>query len=262
MLDHTPLPRDVMASFSSSYSALFAVLNAEVQIRWLQMVVRNSFYPELPRVRAFLHKHSRLTPGCRGGPCEVRAESSTQRRLHPSLRRSLQQMLFQNGLVPTNQSCPPLPVSPASPPGPHSPPCRPQQRPAWLYWTSTSLREVSGGALPRVDLGWDWLRRGRLRLLSTCNTWGAGPAETGFNRARTGSSQKQTSRTLRTGPQNFRCWCRPLSSTLLQTVKASPDEKTLIHRSSEVGSSFYSYFERMFFSFLLQPRLQEVCTCT
>lgn len=46
-----------MASLSDSYSLLFDGLNAEVQIRWLQMVVRNSFYPDLPRVRAFLHKH-------------------------------------------------------------------------------------------------------------------------------------------------------------------------------------------------------------
>uniref|UniRef100_A0A8P4KJS5 Arginyl aminopeptidase like 1 n=1 Tax=Dicentrarchus labrax TaxID=13489 RepID=A0A8P4KJS5_DICLA len=57
MLDLSPLPHDVMAGLSGCYSSLFDGLNAEVQIRWLQMVVRNSFYPELPRVRAFLHKH-------------------------------------------------------------------------------------------------------------------------------------------------------------------------------------------------------------
>lgn len=50
-------PSDVMSALSRCYSSLFDGLNAEVQIRWLQMVVRNSFYPELPRVRAFLHKH-------------------------------------------------------------------------------------------------------------------------------------------------------------------------------------------------------------
>lgn len=48
-----------MSSLSSCYSSLFDGLNAEVLIRWLQLVVRNSFYPELPRVRAFLHKHVR-----------------------------------------------------------------------------------------------------------------------------------------------------------------------------------------------------------
>lgn len=46
-----------MAALSRCYSSLFDGLNAEVQIRWLQLVVRNSFYPEVPRVRAFLHKH-------------------------------------------------------------------------------------------------------------------------------------------------------------------------------------------------------------
>lgn len=54
---NTCVSPDVMAGLSSSYASLFDGLNAEVQIRWLQLVVRNSFYPELPRVRAFLHKH-------------------------------------------------------------------------------------------------------------------------------------------------------------------------------------------------------------
>lgn len=46
-----------MSLLSSCYSALLDGMNAEVQIRWLQIVVRNSFYPDLPRVRSFLHKH-------------------------------------------------------------------------------------------------------------------------------------------------------------------------------------------------------------
>lgn len=50
-----------MVSLSDCYSSLFDGLNAEVQIRWLQMVVRNTFYPDLPRVRAFLHKHVSTT---------------------------------------------------------------------------------------------------------------------------------------------------------------------------------------------------------
>lgn len=48
---------EVMSLLSSCYSALLDDMNAEVQIRWLQIVVRNSFYPDLPRVRSFLHKH-------------------------------------------------------------------------------------------------------------------------------------------------------------------------------------------------------------
>lgn len=48
---------EVMSLLSSCYSALLDGMNAEVQIRWLQVVVRNSFYPDLHRVRSFLHKH-------------------------------------------------------------------------------------------------------------------------------------------------------------------------------------------------------------
>lgn len=39
----------------------------------------------------------------------------THRRLHPNLRRTLQQMLFQSSSGPTNQSAPALPVAPPSP---------------------------------------------------------------------------------------------------------------------------------------------------
>lgn len=46
-----------MEVFSSCYSLLFDGLNAEVQVRWLQVVVRNTFYPELPKVHDFLLKH-------------------------------------------------------------------------------------------------------------------------------------------------------------------------------------------------------------
>lgn len=48
---------DVMSLLSSCYSVLLDGMNAEVQIRWLQVVVRNGFYPDLQRVRSFLHKH-------------------------------------------------------------------------------------------------------------------------------------------------------------------------------------------------------------
>lgn len=39
----------------------------------------------------------------------------TQRRLHPNLRRTLQQILFQTGSTPTNQNGPALSVVPPSP---------------------------------------------------------------------------------------------------------------------------------------------------
>ncbi|XP_059187577.1 aminopeptidase RNPEPL1 [Centropristis striata] len=126
MLDLSPLPPDVMSRLSSCYSSLFEGLNAEVQIRWLQMVVRNSFYPELPRVRAFLHKHTSrmytvpLYDDMVAGVMKcvaVETFNQTQRRLHPTLRRTLQQILFQPGAAPTNQNAPPSP-SPFPPPQP------------------------------------------------------------------------------------------------------------------------------------------------
>ncbi|KAM3616490.1 uncharacterized protein V6R79_018959 [Siganus canaliculatus] len=119
MLDLSPLPQDVMAALSGCYSSLFEGLNAEVQIRWLQLVVRNSFCAELPRVRAFLHKHTsrmytvplydELVAGVM--KCvAVEIFNQTQRRLHPNLRRTLQQILFQS-----NQSGPAFSVVPPSP---------------------------------------------------------------------------------------------------------------------------------------------------
>lgn len=120
MLDHSPLQPEVMASLSAQYSVLFDGLNAEVQIRWLQMVVRNVFYPDLPRVRAFLHKHTSrmytvplyedLVAGVMRGVA-VEMFNVTQRRFHPTLRRSLQQLLHGNNTAP-----PPSPSEPAPPP--------------------------------------------------------------------------------------------------------------------------------------------------
>ncbi|KAM9853323.1 LOW QUALITY PROTEIN: aminopeptidase RNPEPL1 [Aulostomus maculatus] len=125
MLDTSPLSHDVMASLSSCYSSLFDSLNAEVQIRWLQMVVRNTFYPDLPRVRAFLNKHTSrmytvpLYEDLVAGVMKCVAVEifyQTQRRLHPNLRRTLQQILFQTGAAPANQNGPALPIVPPSPP--------------------------------------------------------------------------------------------------------------------------------------------------
>lgn len=67
-----------MAALSRCYSSLFDGLNAEVQIRWLQMVVRNSFYPELPKVHAFLLKHVSSTESL-----------APQQRSHNTNRKSL-----------------------------------------------------------------------------------------------------------------------------------------------------------------------------
>ncbi|XP_060903370.1 aminopeptidase RNPEPL1 [Labrus mixtus] len=124
MLDHAPLPHGVMASLSSCYSSLFDGLNAEVQIRWLQMVVRNSFYPDLPQVRAFLFKHTSrmytvpLYDDLVAGVMKcvaVEIFNQTQRRMHPNLRRTLQQIVFQNATAPPNQNVTALSVVPPSP---------------------------------------------------------------------------------------------------------------------------------------------------
>lgn len=123
MLDLSPLPHEVMEVFSSCYSRLFDGLNAEVQVRWLQVVVRNTFYPELPKVHAFLLKHTSrmytmpLYDDLAAGVMRrfaVDVFTQTQRRLHPNLRRSLQQMLFQGASA--NQSEPALAT--AVPPSP------------------------------------------------------------------------------------------------------------------------------------------------
>ncbi|XP_070685842.1 aminopeptidase RNPEPL1 [Pempheris klunzingeri] len=124
MLDRSPLPNAVMAGLSGCYSTLFDGLNAEVQIRWLQLVVRNSFYPELHRVRAFLWKHTSrmytvpLYDDLVSGVMKcvaVEIFNHTQRRMHPNLRRTLQQIVFQTTTAPTNQNGPALSILPPSP---------------------------------------------------------------------------------------------------------------------------------------------------
>uniref|UniRef100_A0A3Q2QN36 Arginyl aminopeptidase like 1 n=1 Tax=Fundulus heteroclitus TaxID=8078 RepID=A0A3Q2QN36_FUNHE len=125
MLDNSPLPHEVMASLSARYSSLFDGLNAEVQIRWLQMVVRNTFYPDLPRVRAFLHKHTSrmytvpLYEDLVAGVMKCVAVEifyQTQRRLHPNLRRTLQLILFPSSSAPANRSSPVPPIVAGSSP--------------------------------------------------------------------------------------------------------------------------------------------------
>ncbi|KAM8822201.1 LOW QUALITY PROTEIN: aminopeptidase RNPEPL1 [Synchiropus picturatus] len=119
MLDHAPYssgrcgaalapasadapPPEVMTSLSGCYSSLFHGLSAEVLIRWLQLVVRSCFWPELPRVRAFLQKHTSrmytvpLYEDLLAGsmrPVAGEIFQQTKHRLHPNLRRALQQIL-------------------------------------------------------------------------------------------------------------------------------------------------------------------------
>lgn len=60
-------------SLSKCYSSLLDSMNAEIRIRWLQIVVRNDYYPDLHRVRRFLESQVQLhawgmTGGRRASP--------------------------------------------------------------------------------------------------------------------------------------------------------------------------------------------------
>lgn len=50
-----------MTSLSQCYSSLLDSMNAEIRIRWLQIVVRNDYYPDLHRVRRFLESQVQPT---------------------------------------------------------------------------------------------------------------------------------------------------------------------------------------------------------
>lgn len=108
LLDGSPLPQEVVTSLSKCYSSLLDSMNAEIRIRWLQIVVRNDYYPDLHRVRRFLESQmSRMytiplyedlcTGALKSFALEVFCQ--TQGRLHPNLRRAIQQILSQ-GLGP------------------------------------------------------------------------------------------------------------------------------------------------------------------
>lgn len=92
----------------------------------------------------------------------------TQRRLHPNLRRTLQQILFQTSTAPTNQNSPALPIMAPSPST--SPPTSTQSPPAATATASTAaagttaaiaLRDVNVSAwrspvLSHHSGGCDW----------------------------------------------------------------------------------------------------------
>ncbi|XP_031224323.1 aminopeptidase RNPEPL1 isoform X2 [Mastomys coucha] len=109
LLDGSPLPQEVVMSLSKCYSSLLDSMNAEIRIRWLQIVVRNDYYPDLHRVRRFLESQmSRMytiplyEDLCTGALKSFALEVfyQTQGRLHPNLRRTIQQILSQ-GLGPS-----------------------------------------------------------------------------------------------------------------------------------------------------------------
>ncbi|XP_059507108.1 aminopeptidase RNPEPL1 isoform X2 [Stegostoma tigrinum] len=101
LLDRSPLPHEAMMKLSKSYSALLDSMNAEIRIRWLQIVVRNNYLPDFYKVRRFLENHtSRMYTGplyedlCAGTMKAIAMETFylTQNRLHVNLRRAIQQI--------------------------------------------------------------------------------------------------------------------------------------------------------------------------
>lgn len=66
-------------SLSKCYSSLLDSMNAEIRIRWLQIVVRNDYYPDLHRVRRFLE--SQVQPCVGPAPPPSLPSSLSQPRL-------------------------------------------------------------------------------------------------------------------------------------------------------------------------------------
>ncbi|KYO47194.1 hypothetical protein Y1Q_0002206 [Alligator mississippiensis] len=108
LLDGSPLPHEVIKKLSESYSSQLDSMNAEIRIRWLQIVVRNDYYPDLYKVRCFLeNQRSRMytiplyEDLCTGTLKSFALEVfyQTQNQLHPNLRKTIQQILSQ-GLNP------------------------------------------------------------------------------------------------------------------------------------------------------------------
>ncbi|XP_053930619.1 aminopeptidase RNPEPL1 [Cuculus canorus] len=108
LLDGSPLPHEVIKKLSECYSSQLDSMNAEIRIRWLQIVVRNDYYPDLYKVRRFLENQmSRMytiplyEDLCTGTLKSFALEIfyQTQNQLHPNLRKTIQQILSQ-GLNP------------------------------------------------------------------------------------------------------------------------------------------------------------------
>ncbi|XP_070609874.1 LOW QUALITY PROTEIN: aminopeptidase RNPEPL1 [Erythrolamprus reginae] len=108
LLDGSPLPHEVITKLSECYSAQLENMNAEIRIRWLQIIVRNDYYPGVHKVRRFLENQmSRMytiplyedlcTGTLKSFALEVFLQTQTQ--LHPNLRKTIHQILTQ-GLNP------------------------------------------------------------------------------------------------------------------------------------------------------------------
>ncbi|XP_005996823.1 aminopeptidase RNPEPL1 [Latimeria chalumnae] len=145
LLDRSPLPHEIMTRLCKSYSSLLDSMNTEIQIRWLQIIVRNSYYPDLYKVRRFLENQTSrmytipLYEDLCGGTMKsfaIEVFYQTQNRLHVNLRRTIQQIFAQS----TN----PLAVATATT-GTVVPPVL-DDKPAETANSAISLRDVNVSA--------------------------------------------------------------------------------------------------------------------
>ncbi|XP_028922959.1 aminopeptidase RNPEPL1 [Ornithorhynchus anatinus] len=150
LLDGSPLPQEVVMKLSKCYSSLLDSMNAEIRIRWLQIVVRNDYYPDLYKVRRFLESQmSRMytiplyEDLCTGTLKSFALEVfyQTQGRLHPNLRKTIQQILSQ-GLAPSPAATDPTGLSVA----PDAPALLLEDKPPEATNGAISLRDVNVSA--------------------------------------------------------------------------------------------------------------------
>uniref|UniRef100_A0A8C5QV43 Arginyl aminopeptidase like 1 n=1 Tax=Leptobrachium leishanense TaxID=445787 RepID=A0A8C5QV43_9ANUR len=129
LLDRSPLRPEVMLHLSLCYSDDIATMNTEIRIRWLQIVVRNNFQTNLPQVRHFLLcQTSRmytipLYEDLSAGPlktCALEIFYQTHNRLHPNLRKTIQQILTQGGSIVQSDTALPVLTSDICMQGPNS----------------------------------------------------------------------------------------------------------------------------------------------
>ncbi|XP_039344676.1 aminopeptidase RNPEPL1 [Mauremys reevesii] len=147
LLDGSPLPPEVIKKLSECYSSQLDTMNAEIRIRWLQIVVRNDYYPDFYKVRHFLeYQMSRMytiplyEDICTGTLKSFALEVfyQTQNQLHPNLRKTIQQILTQ-GLNP-------LPTTETTAVATDTPTMVLEDKPSETANSAISLRDVNVSA--------------------------------------------------------------------------------------------------------------------
>ncbi|XP_032659835.1 aminopeptidase RNPEPL1 isoform X1 [Chelonoidis abingdonii] len=147
LLDGSPLPPEVIKKLSECYSSQLDAMNAEIRIRWLQIVVRNDYYPDFYKVRHFLeYQMSRMytiplyEDICTGTLKSFALEVfyQTQNQLHPNLRKTIQQILTQ-GLNP-------LPTTDTTAVATDTPTVVLEDKPSETANSAISLRDVNVSA--------------------------------------------------------------------------------------------------------------------